>query len=49
MWRKCDSEEIMTEMIDACLAVCCRLIEIGLSLDSLLCCVLHLVAYPPKV
>ena len=48
MWHKCGGGKMMTEMVDACLAVCCRLIETGLSIDSLLNCVLHLVLYPPK-
>ena len=40
---------MMTQMVDTCLATCCKLVERGLCSDPLLRCVLHLVTGPYKV
>ena len=49
MYSKCGDGEVMTEVVDMCLAVCCKMMQAGLSLNSLLNCVLYLVSSPMKV
>ena len=48
-WRMFGELEMVTKMVDSCLAACCKLIDEGLSLEPLLGCVLQLLTLPPKV
>ena len=51
VWSTCKFGDgvMMTELVDACLAVCCNRMGAGLPLNSLLSCVLHLVTSSLKV
>ena len=49
VWSGSGGGDVMTELVDSCLAVCCNLSQVGLSLEPLLNTVLHIITPPAKV
>ena len=43
LWSKLGAKKMLLKMVDACLAGCCKMIEMCLSIHPLLNCVLDLV------
>ena len=49
VWNGSGGGDVTTELVDSCLAVCCKLSQVGLSLEPLLNTVLLIITPPAKV
>ena len=49
MWCKVGDKEMVMVMVDSCLALCCKFVEMSLSFDSLLHTLSKIVNPPLKV